>query len=77
VYYSKKLIGKKLLIFLLLFQLLQANEPLNYGYDIPNTSINIGGYLDAVYDDKASEKFVFDDVALLISARHNRFDFLS
>jgi hypothetical protein len=50
---------------------------LNYGYDIPNTPINIGGYLDAVYDDKASEKFVFDDVALLISARHNRFDFLS
>jgi len=54
-----------------------ANEPSAYGYDIPNTPINIGGYLDAVYDDKAPKKFLFEDMALLVSARHNRFSFLS
>lgn len=68
---------KKILIFFILLQEIQANEMQSYGYDIPNTPITVGGYLDAVYDDKATEKFIFDDISLLVSARHNRFDFLS
>ncbi len=54
-----------------------ANEPSSYGYNVPDTSINIGGYIDGVYDTKASEKFLFDDIALLTSAKKNRFTFIS
>ncbi|CAA6827855.1 MAG: Unknown protein [uncultured Sulfurovum sp.] len=68
---------KVMFVFFILLKQLMANEPSPYGYEIPNTPINIGGYIDAIYDDVASEKFVFDDVALLLSARYNRFDFLS
>jgi hypothetical protein len=54
-----------------------GSEPMQYGLQVPNTNINIGGYIDAVYDDKSEKRFVFDDIALLISAYHNRFSFLS
>ena len=39
---------KKILIFFILLQKIQANEMQSYGYDIPNTPITVGGYLDAV-----------------------------
>ncbi|RUM73026.1 MAG: hypothetical protein DSZ11_06705, partial [Sulfurovum sp.] len=68
---------KLLLSIILCSTLLCANEMGNYGYDIPNTSVNIGGYLDMSYDDKRENKFLFNDLALLVSGNHERFDFLS
>jgi len=67
----------RLFLLCLCTSIVSGNEPRQYGWQVPDTSINIGGYIDAVYDDRAEDKFVFDDVALLISAYHNRFSFLS
>lgn len=64
-----------ILITILLFSLtLYPNE--NYGWDIPNSTINIGGYLDMTYDQKREEKFLFDDIAMIFSANKKRFDLL-
>ena len=68
---------KKIFIIILINTFLGANEMGEYGYDVPNTSVNIGGYLDMSYDDKRENKFLFDDIALLFSSSHERFDFLS
>jgi hypothetical protein len=68
---------KHLLIFFILSygSFLWAEET-SYGWDIPNSSINIGGYLDMTYDQEREEKFLFNDIAMLFSANQNRFDLL-
>ncbi len=67
----------KTIFSLIIFSsLLFSNEPINYGWDIPHTPLRIGGYIDAVYDEKAKDNFLFDDLALLLSADQNRFNFL-
>jgi len=68
---------KKLLFFIFVVFPLSANEMGSYGYDVPNTPINIGGYLDMTYDNQRENKFLFNDIALLFSSSHERFDFLS
>jgi hypothetical protein len=69
---------KHFLIFLLInyASIIWANEETSYGWNIPNSSINIGGYLDMTYDQEREEKFLFNDIALLFSGNHNRFDLL-
>ena len=56
--------------------LLYANEESGYGWDVPNSSLNIGGYLDVTYDEKREDKLLFNDIAMLFSANQNRFDLL-
>ncbi len=48
----------------------------SYGWDLPNSSLHIGGYLDMSYDEKRSYPFLFDDIAVIFSASENRFDLL-
>ena len=68
----------KKIVFIIMFStLLFAAEPIDYGWDIPYTPLRIGGYIDAVYDEKADDSLIFDDLSLLLSANKNRFDFLS
>lgn len=60
---------------------LYANEESGYGWDVPNSSLNIGGYLDISYDEKREnekieEAFLFNDIAMLFSANSNRIDLL-
>jgi len=54
-----------------------ANEESSYGWNLPDTSINVGGYLDMTYDTKREESFLFNDIAVLFSANKNRFDLLA
>ncbi|CAA6824820.1 MAG: Unknown protein [uncultured Sulfurovum sp.] len=68
---------KYLFVILLSFSLTYAKEPKDYGWNIPNTPVYVGGYVDAVYDESNEENFLFDDIALLVSASTERFDFLS
>ena len=67
---------KQLLTLPLIFSSLLANNMGEYGWDIPNSSVNIGGYSDMTYDSKREKKFLFDDIALLFSSEHERFDIL-
>ena len=53
-----------------------ANEYGGYGWNIANSSLNIGGYLDMTYDQDREDKFLFNDIAMLFSATKNRFDLL-
>ena len=53
-----------------------ANEPIEYGWNIPNTPINIGGYIDLMYDENREGNLVLDDIALLISENHDHFEML-
>jgi len=63
-------------IVLMSTSLLFSNENSGYGWDVPNSSLNIGGYLDITYDEKREDKFLFNDIAMLFSASENRFDLL-
>jgi len=56
--------------------LLFSNENSSYGWDVPNSSLNIGGYLDMSHDKKREKNFLFNDIAMLFSANQNRFDLL-
>ena len=67
---------RELLTLPLLLSFLSANNMGEYGWDIPNSSVNVGGYLDMTYDNKREEKFLFDDIAMLFSSEHERFDIL-
>ncbi|MCH9741174.1 MAG: hypothetical protein K0U38_10125 [Epsilonproteobacteria bacterium] len=67
---------KKILYFILLTKLLIASDPTSYGWNIPNTPLNVGGYIDATYDEKREDEFMFNDIALLFSAHKNHFDML-
>jgi len=65
---------KKIVIFYLLqMGLLLATD---YGWDVPNSSLNIGGYLDISYDEKREDPFLFDDIATIFSANEGHFDVL-
>lgn len=55
---------------------LYANEPIEYGWNIPNTPINIGGYLDVVYNDNGEKNFLLDDISLLFYDNHEHFEML-
>jgi len=65
-------------LFFLFFSILSLlfSKEESYGWDIPNSSLNIGGYLDITYDEKREDKFLFNDIAMLFSANKNRFDLL-
>jgi len=65
------------LIILLLLTLLKADDNLAYGWDVPESSLNIGGYSDLIYDTQREPELLIDDIALLVSATKNRFDFLA
>ncbi|RUM68712.1 MAG: hypothetical protein DSZ07_06140 [Sulfurovum sp.] len=69
---------KHLFIFFILIHssFLWAEEEASYGWNIPNSSINIGGYLDTTYDTKREEKFLFNDIALIFSANKEHFNLL-
>jgi len=68
---------KKIYYIILLTSLsLFAKEEASYGWNVPNSSLNIGGYLDMSYDEKRDDKFLFNDIALLFSGNQNRFDLL-
>ncbi len=60
--------------YLICSNFLSAND---YGWDIPNTSVNIDSYLDMTYDEKREDKFLFNDIAFLFSSRRERFDILA
>jgi hypothetical protein len=68
---------KKILLFVIFSSFLFSTEPIEYGWDIPHTPLRVGGYIDALYDKSIEEKFLFEDLSLLLSANQNRFDFLS
>lgn len=68
---------KKILSVILMSSFLCANEMGEYGWNVPNSSLNIGGYLDMTYDDNRENKFLFNDIAVLFSSSHERFNFLS
>ena len=55
---------------------LWAEEEASYGWNVPNSSLNIGGYLDMTYDQRREDKFLFNDIAMLFSANKSRFDLL-
>ena len=48
----------------------------SYGWNVPNSQLNIGGYLDMTYDDEREDKFLFNDIAMILSSHKERFDFL-
>jgi len=64
-------------IILLFSSLVHAETQTGYGWDIPNSSLNVGGYLDMTYDDTRVDDFLFNDIALIVSGRQNRFDLLA
>jgi len=67
-----------ILLFLLLISTsIFAQEEKSYGWNISNTSLNVGGYLDMTYDEKCADKFLFNDIAMIVSGRKNRFDLLA
>jgi hypothetical protein len=53
-----------------------ANEPTNYGWNVPNTPFKVGGYIDATYGQEQKSQFQFDDISLLFSGHQNHFDML-
>ncbi|HIO95350.1 MAG TPA: hypothetical protein EYG67_00835 [Campylobacterales bacterium] len=67
---------KKALLCTLLISSVTASDPTSYGWNIPNTPLNIGGYIDATYESKREDEFMFNDIALLFSAHKNHFDLL-
>jgi len=66
-----------LLLFVLLSLELSAQIDKSYGWNIPNSSLNIGGYLDMTYDDTRIDDFLFNDIAMILSGRQDKFDLLA
>lgn len=71
----KEISLKRVFIVIIFITNLMGNE--NYGWSVPNSNLNIGGYLDMTYDMNEEPKFLFDDISLLVSLNQNRFDFLA
>ena len=68
---------KKIIYILLLIPIVtNASDNNKYGWDIPHTPLNIGGYLDMSYDNQREDAFLFNDIALLFFAHKNRFSFV-
>jgi len=66
------------IVYFLLFSInLHAETEKSYGWNIPNSSLNIGGYLDMTYDDTRIDDFLFNDIAMIVSGRQDRFDLLA
>ncbi len=65
-----------IILFLCFSTTLWSSEETTYGWDMPNTPLNIGGYLDMTYNEARKEKFLFDDIAIILSANSGRFDLL-
>ncbi len=53
-----------------------SNEPITYGWNIPNTPLNVGAYIDLMYDEEREGNVVLDDISLLISDNHDHFKIL-
>ena len=67
-----------IIVYFLLFSIhLHAETEKGYGWDIPNSSLNVGGYLDMSYDDTRIDDFLFNDIAMIVSGRQDRFDLLT
>jgi hypothetical protein len=67
---------KKLLSLIASTSLLMASDASMYGLNIPETPFYVGGYIETVYDESEEENFLIDDIALLLSANGESFDFL-
>lgn len=61
---------------MLLNHFLYASDPTSYGWNLPNTPLNLGGYIDTTYDNEREDPFMFNDIALLFSSHKNHFDML-
>jgi len=71
-------IMRLIIVYFLLFSIhLHAETEKGYGWDIPNSSLNVGGYLDMSYDDTRIDDFLFNDIAMIVSGRQDRFDLLT
>ncbi len=70
---------KLIYLFVLFFYTLTSScdENIDYGYNIKNTPIIIGGYFNINYDEHDDHKLIFDDIALLFYANYNKVDILS
>ena len=64
--------------FLSLSLFLKAEDTSAYGWKVPHTPFYLGGYVSLNYDEDevAKEKFVFDDIALLLYGKMGKFDIL-
>jgi hypothetical protein len=69
---------KQTLVILILSygSMLWAKDENSYGWNIPGSSVNIGGYLDMSYDEKREEKFLFNDIAMIFSASEHHWNLL-
>lgn len=67
---------KKLLSLITSCTLLIASDTSMYGWNIPDTPWYVGGYIETLYDETEEENFIIDDIALLVSANGESFDFL-
>jgi len=65
-----------LLSIFILNVLLYAEEENSYGWNVPHTTLNIGGYLDMTYDAKREDAFLFNDIALLFFAHKDKFSII-
>lgn len=65
------------LILICMTAILSANEPSSYGWDIPDTPLNLGGYIDTTYDTKREDQFMFNDIAMLLSGHQDHLDIVS
>jgi len=67
---------KRWILSILIFLSSYIKADNNYGWNIPNSSLNIGGYLDMTYDSKREDSFLFDDIAMLFLANYNNLTLL-
>jgi len=65
-----------LLSIFILNVLLYAEEENSYGWNVPHTTLNIGGYLDMSYDAKREDAFLFNDIAVLFFAHKDKFSLI-
>ncbi|HHD75971.1 MAG TPA: hypothetical protein ENK95_03985 [Campylobacterales bacterium] len=66
----------KLLSLITATTFLFASDSSIYGWNIPETPMYIGGYVETLYDETEEESFLIDDIALLVTANGESFDFL-
>lgn len=67
---------KKILPLIASTTFLIANDTSMYGWNVPETPLYLGGYIETLYDETEDEDFMIDDIALLMSASGESFDFL-
>jgi len=69
-------IKQSLPLFILLSLVATGKEPTHYGWNLANTPLNIGGYLDLTYNEENQNQLIFDDLALLLSANEAKWNLL-